>query len=82
MAAGGQRLIGPEGPFDYTCCFCGRSIDAADTRSVQIALSAIHGEDPAVQALFAHIACLDEKFGSALAPEIWFDIEVFGPSDA
>ena len=38
--------------------------------------------DPAVQALFAHITCLDEKFGSALAPEIWFDIEVFSPPDA
>jgi len=61
------------------CCFCEQAIPPSDTGAVSIALVAMWvSQNPPAQELFAHSACLGEKFAAALGPSIPFDAEAFG----
>jgi hypothetical protein len=61
------------------CCFCEQAIPETDNGAVSIVLVAMWiKNDPPAQELFAHSACLAEKFATALGPSISFDAEAFG----
>ena len=59
------------------CCYCTGPIARHDEHAVSIAIVGLGPHDPPGQELFAHIACLDEKFTPTLAAEIPFDAEIF-----
>lgn len=61
------------------CCFCELPIPPSDIGAVSIALVAMWvSQNPPAQELFAHSACLGEKFAPTLGASIPFDAEAFG----
>lgn len=60
------------------CCFCDQAITSNDVGAVSIAVTALWiARNPPSQELFAHAACLEEKFAPALGSSVPFDAEAF-----
>lgn len=62
----------------FICCYCTQSVDREDPAAVGINVWGLWRRDPPSQALYAHSACLEEKFAPALDQSIPFIADIFG----
>ena len=60
------------------CCFCEHAITSNDFGAVSIVVKGLWiTRNPPSQELFAHAACLEERFAPALGSSVPFDAEAF-----
>ncbi len=62
----------------YQCCFCALPLERPDRNGVRLTLVAMRSRGPG-QDMFAHISCLDDRFGPTLSAETIFDARIFEP---